>query len=58
MLGLKLKTVAIFNNAHTAIKDLRFVVKALKTTSARWEDFGMAADVKDLERIKRQYRGE
>ena len=40
-----------------ALKDLRFVVKALKTLSARWEDIGMAVDVKGLDEIKRNYQG-
>ena len=40
-----------------ALKDLRFVVKALKTLSARWEDIGMAVDVKGLDEIKKNYRG-
>ena len=40
-----------------AIKDLRFVVKALKTMSTRWEEIGMTADVIDLDQIKKEYRG-
>lgn len=40
-----------------ALKDLRFVVKALKILSARWEDIGMAVDVKGLDEIKRNYQG-
>ena len=47
-----------FAHVHTAaLKDLRFVVKALKTLSSRWEDIGMTIDIKDLDGIKKNYRG-
>lgn len=39
-----------------ALKDLRFVVKALQSLSTRWEEMGMAIDVKDLDKIKKEYR--
>ena len=47
----------LYNPIHAAIKDLRFVVKALKTLSSRWEEIGMTADVKDLDKIKKEHRG-
>ena len=31
-----------------ALKDLQFVVKALKTLSSRWEDIGMTVNVKEI----------
>ena len=40
-----------------ALKDLQFIVKALKTLSSRWEEIGMTVDVIDLDRIKKEYRG-
>ena len=47
-----------FAHGHSAaLKDLRFVVKALKTLSSRWEDIGMTVDIKDLDGIKKNYRG-
>ena len=42
---------------YAALKDLRFVVKALKTLSSKWEDIGMTVDVKDLDDIKKNYQG-
>ena len=48
----------LFCYLHSAaLKDLRFVVKALKTLSTRWEDIGMTVDVKDLDGIKKNYQG-
>ena len=32
-------------------------MKALKTLSSRWEEIGVAADVIDLDAIKKEYRG-
>ena len=32
-------------------------MKALKTLSSRWEDIGMTIDIKDLDEIKKNYRG-
>ena len=34
---------------------MRFVVKALKTCSGKWEDIGLAAGVEGLDVIKRKF---
>lgn len=50
-------TIVCHAAPFAALKDLRFVVKALSTLSSRWEMIGVTVKVDDLDRIKKEHQG-